>query len=216
MPFDAPGLTVLTQANGFSLWHYRTADSRAAVLAPGYFAPVADRLRAGDVLIVQAADATALMSVRADGTAASGLTLDTAATGLSLTRSATQVFSVAQTAEAVVRTIELGPLPGIVTAGGEVVASATVLGPIASLAFSLLGEDGAPVAPIQTVPVLGGIATTSFPAPALGGGYRIRAADAADPTLSVLSPPFAVALPARLLLEQGGLLLTEQGDALLL
>lgn len=216
MPFDALGLTALTQANGFSLWHYRTTDTRAAVLAPGYFAPVADRLRAGDVLIVQAADATALVPIRADGTAAAGLTLDSAAAGLALTRSATQVIDLSQAADAVVRSIALAPLPGIVTFGEEVVATATVAGPIASVAFSLLDEDGAAVAPTQAVPVVAGVATASFPPPAPGGGYRIHAADAADPTLFVLSPPFAVALEGRLLLEQGGRLLAEQGGALLL
>jgi hypothetical protein len=214
MPFDAPGLTPLTQANGFSLWHYRTTDSRAAVLAPGYFAPVADRLRPGDVLVVQAADATALMSIRADGTAATGVTLDAAAAGLALTRSATQRFGVVQAAEAVARSIALGPLPAIATAGVEIAASATVLGPIASLAFSLLRPDGSPAAPGLTVPVLGGVATAVFQAPPLGDGYRIRAADADDAGLSALSPPFTVAPPPRLLLERGGLLLAEQGGAL--
>ena len=96
MPFDPRGLTALTQANGFSLWHYRTTDQRAAVLAAGYFAPVADRLRAGDLLIVQAADATALLPVRADGAAAPGVTLDSTGTGLALTRSATQLLTVAR------------------------------------------------------------------------------------------------------------------------
>ncbi|MBW8267899.1 hypothetical protein [Caldovatus aquaticus] len=216
MPFDALGLTVLTQANGFSLWHYRTADSRAAVLAPGYFAPVADRLHAGDVLIVQAADATALVPIRADGTAAAGLTLDSAAAGLALIRSATQVIDLSQAADAVVRAIVLAPLPGIVVAGQEVVATATVAGPIAAVVFGLLDQTGAAAAPAQTVPVAGGIAAASFPAPAPGDGYRVRAADAADPTMVALSPPFSAVLPGRLLLEQGGLLLTEQGVALLL
>jgi hypothetical protein len=62
-----------------------------------------------------------------------------------------------------------------------------------------------------------GSAAASFTAPVtVGGGYRIRAADAADPTLATLSPLFGVAAPARLLLENGDLLLAEQGGALLL
>ena len=33
MPFIATGLSALATANGFTLWHYRTDDDRAAVLA---------------------------------------------------------------------------------------------------------------------------------------------------------------------------------------
>lgn len=215
MPFDPRGLTALTQANGFSLWHYRTTDPRTAVLGTGYFATVADRLRAGDLLIVQAADATALLPVRADGAAAPGVTLDSAGTGLALTRSATQLLTVTQAATAVPRAIALAPPPGVVEAGETVTAVAAVTGLIASVAFGLLDAAGTPVQPAQTVAVVAASAAASFTAPATAGsGYRIRAADAADPTLATLSPPFGVAAPARLLLETGGLLLAEHGGAL--
>ena len=45
---------------------------------------------------------------------------------------------------------------------------------------------------------------------------RIRAEDAADPALFLLSPAFSVSLGPGLLAEAGGALLTESGDRLLL
>jgi outer membrane protein assembly factor BamB len=35
MPFIASDLSALSAANGFTLWHYRTSDSRADTEAPG-------------------------------------------------------------------------------------------------------------------------------------------------------------------------------------
>ena len=68
MPFSPDDLGALFQGDGFTLWHYRTADTRAAVAAAGYFAPVAANMFPGDLIILQAADAMALLPVRA-GTA---------------------------------------------------------------------------------------------------------------------------------------------------
>ncbi|MBI2253016.1 MAG: hypothetical protein HYU58_00200 [Proteobacteria bacterium] len=48
MSFNAAQLSVLAYANGFTHWHYRTADSLDLVLSPVYFAPAAEMLRAGD------------------------------------------------------------------------------------------------------------------------------------------------------------------------
>jgi hypothetical protein len=48
MSFDARNFSVLAYANGFTHWHYRTADSLTAILAAGYFAPAAEMLRPGD------------------------------------------------------------------------------------------------------------------------------------------------------------------------
>ena len=54
MAFDAAELSVLAYANGFTLWHYRTADPAEAVLAgtPGYFAAAIELLRPGDRIMV--------------------------------------------------------------------------------------------------------------------------------------------------------------------
>ena len=66
MPFIASDLSALSAANGFTLWHYRTSDSRADTEAPGYFTPGADRLRVGDIILVQASDGTTMLPIRAE------------------------------------------------------------------------------------------------------------------------------------------------------
>jgi hypothetical protein len=55
MAFDSAELSVLAYANGFTLWHYRTAD-RDTDLVPagpgnGYFAAANELLRPGDQII---------------------------------------------------------------------------------------------------------------------------------------------------------------------
>lgn len=54
MTFSARELSVLAYANGFTLWHYRTADPMAALLAPdgGYFAAADELLRPGDQILL--------------------------------------------------------------------------------------------------------------------------------------------------------------------
>ena len=56
MAFDSAELSVLAYANGFTLWHYRTADRPAdlvpAVPGNGYFAAANELLRPGDQIIV--------------------------------------------------------------------------------------------------------------------------------------------------------------------
>lgn len=54
MSFTARELSVLAYANGFTLWHYRTADSPDRLLAPGggYFAAADELLRPGDQILV--------------------------------------------------------------------------------------------------------------------------------------------------------------------
>lgn len=53
MPFSARELSVLAYANGFTLWHYRTADPLAALIGRGgYFAAADELLRPGDQVLV--------------------------------------------------------------------------------------------------------------------------------------------------------------------
>jgi hypothetical protein len=59
MPFDSRELSVLAYANGFTLWHYRTADPAGRVVAEPtaagetpYFAGADELLREGDQIIV--------------------------------------------------------------------------------------------------------------------------------------------------------------------
>lgn len=51
MAYQSRDLSVLAYANGFTLWHYTTADAASAVDTSGYFNAAADMLRAGDIVI---------------------------------------------------------------------------------------------------------------------------------------------------------------------
>lgn len=51
MAFAARNLSVLSYANGFTLWHYATTDENTLVTGPNYFNPASDMLRVGDMII---------------------------------------------------------------------------------------------------------------------------------------------------------------------
>ncbi|MCR9221990.1 MAG: hypothetical protein NXI21_17340 [Alphaproteobacteria bacterium] len=51
MAFQAKDLSVIAYANGFTLWHYATADAAASVDTAGYFNDAADMLRRGDMIL---------------------------------------------------------------------------------------------------------------------------------------------------------------------
>ena len=51
MTFASNNLSVLAYANGFTLWHYRTADVTTSVDTTGYFNAAANMLRAGDMVL---------------------------------------------------------------------------------------------------------------------------------------------------------------------
>jgi len=216
MPFSALGLSALTSANGFTLWHYRTDDLRADVLAPGYFAPAGAQLLPGDIVIVQASDSTALVPIRGGTLAGGGVTVDGSGGAPTLLRSATLVADLDLAATATPRAIELDAIGELLFEGEALEAGATITGPVAQVTFALLTSAGANVVAPQTVAVAGGRAGATFAVPPPGGGYRLRAQETADPTLFVRSPPFAVTFPPKLLAEAGGRLLTEGGGLLLL
>ena len=50
MAYNAKNLSVLAYANGFTLWHYTTADTAATVDTEDYFNDAATMLRAGDMI----------------------------------------------------------------------------------------------------------------------------------------------------------------------
>jgi hypothetical protein len=50
--YSANELSVLSYANGFTLWHYRTPDRFRTLFAEGYFNDAFDMLRAGDMILV--------------------------------------------------------------------------------------------------------------------------------------------------------------------
>lgn len=51
MAYASKDLSVLAYANGFTLWHYTTADLAADVDTAGYFNAAADMLRVGDIVV---------------------------------------------------------------------------------------------------------------------------------------------------------------------
>ncbi|MGE5515321.1 MAG: hypothetical protein ACM31D_05815 [Bacteroidota bacterium] len=59
MAYQSKDLSVLAYANGFTLWHYGTADAAATVDSTGYFNAAADMLRAGDIIIANVDTASA-------------------------------------------------------------------------------------------------------------------------------------------------------------
>lgn len=66
MSFQSKDLSVLAYANGFTLWHYTTADVGGDVDTAGYFNPAADMLRVGDMIFA---------NVDTDGTPGAGIFL---------------------------------------------------------------------------------------------------------------------------------------------
>ncbi|MBK1656946.1 hypothetical protein [Paracraurococcus ruber] len=215
MPFSPANLNALIQTGYFSLWHYRTTDTRATASAAGYFAPVAASLKPGDLMILQAADAMALVPLRSNAVLGTGVTLDGAVTPVSLLRSVAFGLRASQAASAIVRTLVLAPLAAGFLVGGSIPVSATVTGPVAQVVFSLRDATGSVIPPAQTVAVTGGTAAASFPVPPVGSGYRIRVEDASDPSISASTRSFSVA-PGQglILLETGDTLVTEAGDRL--
>ena len=59
MAFMLQDLSVLAYANGFTLWHYRTADVDTAVDDADYFLEAIDMLRPGDMIIANTGEGTA-------------------------------------------------------------------------------------------------------------------------------------------------------------
>jgi len=215
MPFAASGLTPLIQTSGFSMWRYVTPDLRAVVATNGYFAAVAGQLKPGDIMFLQAADALAMLPLRAGPAFGPGVTLDGAVTPLAVTRGATQQFSITQAVGAVVRTIVLAPLVAGFIAGSSIPVSAQVQGPISQVVVSVRNSAGQTVGAGQIVTVTGGFATAAVAAPPIGNGYRIRMEDAQDPGLAAVSGSFSV-IPGvdALQQENGFVILQETGFAI--
>jgi hypothetical protein len=62
MAFIAKDLSVLAYANGFTLWHYASADADTVVRAAGYFSSASHMLRIGDMILANLATATTPVS----------------------------------------------------------------------------------------------------------------------------------------------------------
>lgn len=67
MAFKSKDLSVLSYANGFTLWHYVSADLPADIDTEGYFNAAADMMRVGDFVVVHSTPgpSAGLMFVRA-------------------------------------------------------------------------------------------------------------------------------------------------------
>lgn len=215
MPFIATSLSPLSAANGFTLWHYRTSDTRAETEAPGYFAPAADRVCAGDIIMVQASDGTTMLPVRAGNLMGAAVVLESLGAPPTIQRSATLPFRQTLTGMAEARAITIDPMPNAIEPGASIPVGATVQGSITDITFQLRNAAGTVLA-TQDSAVANGRASALFPAQASGGGYRILARNAADTNHSALSAPFAIGMAPRLLNEEGGVLLLENDGQLLL
>jgi hypothetical protein len=215
MPFIANNLSALSAANGFTLWHYRTTDSRTDTEAAGYFTPAAVQVRVGDIILVQANDGTTMLPVRTGNVTGAAMVLDTLGAPPEIQRSGYLPFTVTLSANAEARAITIDPMPNAVESGASIPVGATIIGNITDITFQLRNAAGTVIATQSSV-VTAGRATTLFPAQASGGGYRILARNTADTNHSTLSAPFAIGMPPRLLNEDGGLLLLEDGGQLLL
>jgi hypothetical protein len=67
MAFALRNLSVLAYANGFTLWHYKSAsDDQQAVAAPGYFNNAGDMLSSGDMVMFSAAEGGRVLCVALD------------------------------------------------------------------------------------------------------------------------------------------------------
>ena len=51
MAFATRNLSVLSYANGFTLWHYTSTDNNATVTGTNYFNGASDMLRKGDLIV---------------------------------------------------------------------------------------------------------------------------------------------------------------------
>jgi len=219
MAYLATNLVPLVVADSFTLWLYKTPDSRAAALSPGYFGPARAQLLPGHIVVLQAGDAASILPVRSGAEVGNGLVLDASSPPLRLARAVALGLDADLAAGAVARCVTLGAMPNGLRQGQSFTVQAAVSGATASLRFSVLNGAGATVLGPTTAAVASGAASATFQAPAAGNGYRLKVEDAADPLVTQTSPSFVVTIAtavAVLLLESGLGLLTETGSRLLL
>jgi hypothetical protein len=198
------------------MWLYTTTDTRAAVLAPGYFASVADKLMPGHLILLQTADALSLIPVRSNGAVGNGLVLDATAPPVRLNVGAALKIRFSLAAATVqTRTVALDPVPAGLYIGRSFTVSARVTGPVSTLIFSIVNAAGSVVAGPVSASALSGSASVTFAAPAAGSGYRVVVRDASEPLVTQTSSSFVVTEPYVLMTEAGATLLMQDGGELL-
>ena len=63
MAFQNKNLSVIAYANGFTLWHYAANETMSAISTAGYFDDVKTLMNTGDMVIINASDATSIKTV---------------------------------------------------------------------------------------------------------------------------------------------------------
>ena len=63
MAFSNKNLSVIAYANGFTLWHYSAKETIATISANGYFNQVKTLMNAGDIIMINASDTTAIKRI---------------------------------------------------------------------------------------------------------------------------------------------------------
>lgn len=58
MSMDSKNLSVLAYSNGFTLWHYKTNDTKTVVAGKGYFNKVSNIFNLGDVIFTSIGEET--------------------------------------------------------------------------------------------------------------------------------------------------------------
>jgi hypothetical protein len=215
MPFDARNMAALIASDSTTFWFYRTADTRAAVLAPGYFAPAAAQLQSGHVIIAQTADSLSILPVRVNGAVGNGLVLDVVGAPLARVVQAAFSLSGALSAAATFRVVRVDSPPVGVVEGAPFTTGASASGATAAITFRLVNAAGTILQTVAAVPVAAGRASASFTGPAAGSGYRIRAIDSDDSDARSTSAPFPSAPVQQIAAENGAGLTTEDGGILL-
>ena len=215
MAFAASSLAALIESNGFTFWRYVTTDTRATVTAAGYFASVAARMRAGDLLLLQTSDAMALLPVRTGPSIGPGTTLDGVVGPLATVRGASFSFTIGQAIATATATVTIAPVAAGIVVGGSVPVSAQVTGAIPSLIFGVLDGTGALMNSEVTAPVTGGSASAILAGLPLGSGYRIRARVPGNAALVASSAAFNIGADLQFLLQETNAhLLLQTGSGL--
>ena len=65
MAFQNKNLSVISYANGFTLWHYAANESLKEISASGFFNPINSLMNKGDIVIVNAGDDTGMRKITA-------------------------------------------------------------------------------------------------------------------------------------------------------
>ncbi|WP_458093750.1 hypothetical protein [Roseomonas sp. WA12] len=216
MPYIASNLIPIVAADSFTLWLYKTGDTRATVLSAGYFAAAGNRLLSGHMMVLQAADATAILPVRAGAEVGNGLVVDATSSPLRLNGAGSLDIEADLAAAAVARCINLGPVPSGVNQGETFTVQAAASGATTSVRFSIVNAAGTVVVGPTTAAVASGSAIATLTAPVPGTGYRLKAEDAADALVAQLSPSFVVLSAFALLIESGLGMLAETGSRLVM